>query len=89
MGGVERSRSDEPVSRPTALKIPPSVPLMKDGGATGGSAVGCTGAEGCKGWNEGPQPTADDVTGLLAQRLHEGARPVLESRRRRGTRATK
>ena len=52
MGGVPysepSSRSDEPASRPTALKIPPQVPLMKDGGAAGGSAVGCTGDEGCK-----------------------------------------
>ena len=44
-----RSRGDEPVSRPTASKIPPQVPLAKDGGAAGGSAVGRTGAEGCKG----------------------------------------
>ena len=40
MGGVHSSRSSEPVTRPTALKIPPPVPLTLDGGAAGGSAVG-------------------------------------------------
>jgi len=37
MGGVLRSRSSEPVSRPTAMKIPPQVPLTLDGGAVGGA----------------------------------------------------
>ena len=89
MGGVQRSRSDEPVSRPTALNIPPSVPLMKDGGATGGSAVGCTGDEDCKRKRRGPGAPANDVTGLLAQRMRGGARPALESRRHRGPRDIK
>ena len=39
-GGLHGSRSSEPVSWPTALKIPPQVPLTQDGGAAGGSAVG-------------------------------------------------
>ena len=39
-GWGSSSRSSEPVSRPTALKIPPQVPLTLDGGAAGGSAVG-------------------------------------------------
>ena len=40
MGGLPRSRSSEPVSRPTALKIPPHVPLAHRRGLAGGSAVG-------------------------------------------------
>ena len=37
---VANTRNGEPVSRPTALKIPPQVPLVPDGGAVGGIAVG-------------------------------------------------
>lgn len=55
MGGVTRSRSDEPVSRPTAVLDPPTSPPHEGRGRSGGSAVGCTGDEGCNGWNEGPQ----------------------------------
>ena len=40
MGGLPSSRSSEPVSRPTALKIPPQVPLADRRGLAGGSAVG-------------------------------------------------
>ena len=40
MGGLHGSRSSEPVSRPTALKIPPQVPLAHRRGLAGGSAVG-------------------------------------------------
>ena len=41
-------------------------------------------------WFErGPAAPADDVPGLLAQRLREGARPTLESRRLCGPRDTK
>ena len=40
MGGLHSSRSSEPVSRPTALKIPPHVPLAHRRGLAGGSAVG-------------------------------------------------
>ena len=38
--GLHSSRSSEPVSRPTALKIPPQVPLAHRRGLAGGSAVG-------------------------------------------------
>lgn len=40
MGGLPRNRSSELVSRPTALKIPPQVPLAHRRGLAGGSAVG-------------------------------------------------
>ena len=66
-------RNGEPVFRPTALKIPPQVPLIEDGGAVGGSR-----------WAE-PAPwaataasraraTADGVTAPLARRLPRAAR---------------
>lgn len=38
--GLQRSRSGAPVSRPTAKKIPPPVPLAPARGLRGGSAVG-------------------------------------------------
>ena len=41
---LSSSRSSAPVTRPTVLLIPPQVPLTKDGGAAGGSAVGRSGA---------------------------------------------
>lgn len=37
---VANTRSGEPVTRPTALKIPQQVPLTQDGGAVWGIAVG-------------------------------------------------
>src|SRR5687768_12759099 len=67
MGGVLRSRSSEPVSRPTASKIPPQVPLTFDGGAAGGSAVGRL-AHGLPP-PHGRRSAAADVPARLAQRL--------------------
>ena len=47
MGGVKRSRSDEPASRPTASKIPPKSPSKKTG-AQRGDRGGSAGDEDCK-----------------------------------------
>ena len=88
MGGVPRSRSDEPVPRPTALKIPPSVPLMKDGGATGGARWVAL-AKRLQEEKAVPAAQSNDVTGFLAQRTRAGARHVLEGWRPCGRRATK
>jgi translation initiation factor IF-2 len=81
-------RNGEPVPRPTALKIPPQVPLIPGRGRGGGSR-----------WAE-PAPwaatatqraraTAAGATGPLAHRLPRAARPIPEGRRLCGRRATK
>jgi hypothetical protein len=44
----------EPVTQPTALKIPPQVPLTRGWGRRGGIAVGLTGETGSGGVQEGP-----------------------------------
>ena len=49
------TRNGEPVSRPTALKIPPQVPLASDGGAVGGIAVGCNRLIGQRPRHGGPE----------------------------------
>ena len=51
---VANTRNGEPVTRPTALKIPQQVPLTQDGGAVWGIAVGCTGSSGSDRAPEGP-----------------------------------
>lgn len=43
--------------------------------------MGCTGDEDCKRKRRGPGAPANDVTGLLAQRMRRGARLTFEGRR--------
>ena len=72
---VTNRRNGEPVSRPTALKIPPQVPLIPDGGAVGGLRW----AEPAP-WAATATPRAraiaDGVTAPLARRLLRAARPT-------------
>ena len=74
MGGLHSSRSSEPVSRPTALKIPPQVPLARSTGACWGERGGTTGAR------------AATPAGGAAKRSRP---PCHEQRRPCGRRATK
>src|ERR1019366_2018046 len=68
-----RSRSSAPVTRPTALLIPQQVPLVADGGAAWGSAVGRSGARaalhtsgGCAGEAAAPSPLPRDGASAAA-----------------------
>ena len=72
---VANTTNGEPVSRPTASKIPPQGPLASDGGAVGGIAVGGKAVAAKRPCNpEGPSRAAG-VTGPLAQRPQRAARP--------------
>jgi hypothetical protein len=68
-------RNGEPDSRPTALKIPPPVPLTEDGDAVGGIAVGPTGTTDSDRNAKRAAATVDGVTAPLARRLPRAARP--------------
>ena len=72
--GFLSSRSSEPVSRPTTLKIPPQVPLARSTGACWGERGGTTGAR------------AANTAGGAAARSRP---PCHEQRRPCGRRATK
>ena len=71
---VANMRNGEPVSWPTALKIPPQVPLIQDGGAVGGSR-GAEPAPWAATATSGARATANGVTATLARRLQRAARP--------------
>ena len=71
---VANTRNGEPVTRPTALKIPQQVPLTQDGGAVWGIAVGCTGSSSSDRTPKGPSNAAG-VTAQQARRLPRAARP--------------
>jgi hypothetical protein len=75
MGGLHSSRSSEPASRPTALKIPPQVPLAQSTGACWGGAR----------WDDWPHGAATPAGGAAKRsrtQCHEQRRPC-------GRRATK